>query len=78
MGGGSLSDSMNTQTSLKWYYGVSAFAQLPGIIGLILIGVLFGHYRGGFSWGVSSFFYDSQNKNNEQKNNISILILAKT
>ncbi|CAF1138347.1 unnamed protein product [Rotaria sordida] len=37
--------------STQWYYFMVTFSQIVGIIALIIIGVLFGQYRGGFGWG---------------------------
>jgi cytochrome b-561 len=56
MAKGSGSDSDSAQALTRWYYFIAIFAQVVGVIGVILVGVDFGVYFGGFTWGGSTLF----------------------
>jgi hypothetical protein len=65
MGKGDYDEIGSTRTSYRWFYFMVICSQIAGVIAVILIGVLFGQYRGGFGWGVSFIaFSKSVIKNN--------------
>jgi hypothetical protein len=53
MGKGSYDEIGSTRASARWFYSMVICSQVVGVIAVILVGVYFGQYRGGFGWGVS-------------------------
>ncbi|CAF0989102.1 unnamed protein product [Rotaria sp. Silwood1] len=50
MGKGRIDGIATSQSSTRWYYFLLTVSQVIGISALIVLGVLFGKYRGGFGW----------------------------
>jgi hypothetical protein len=57
MGKGKLNGKDTPENDRRWYYFLAVFAQIPAIVAIVLILILFGKYRGGFGWGVSLFSF---------------------
>jgi hypothetical protein len=53
MGKGSYDEIGLPRASARWFYSMVICSQVVGVIAVILVGVYFGQYRGGFGWGVS-------------------------
>ncbi|CAF5216661.1 unnamed protein product, partial [Rotaria magnacalcarata] len=53
MGKGTFDEIGSSRVTLKWFSLMVLSSQVVGVIAIILLAVLFGQYRGGFSWTVS-------------------------
>ncbi|CAF3354059.1 unnamed protein product [Rotaria socialis] len=50
MGKGTFDEIGSSRVTLKWFSLMVLSSQVVGVIAIILLAVLFGQYRGGFSW----------------------------
>ncbi len=57
MGKGSYDEIGSTRASARWFYSMVICSQVVGVIAVILVGVYFGQYRGGFGWGGEFFSF---------------------
>ena len=54
MGSGSFDEIGSRRVRLEWFSCLVLTSQVIGVVAIILLAILFGQYRGGFAWTVSS------------------------
>ena len=54
MGSGSFDEIGSRRVRVEWFSCLVLTSQVIGVVAIILLAILFGQYRGGFAWTVSS------------------------
>ena len=53
MGSGRYDEMGSTRVSWRWFFMMICSAQMVGVIAIILLAIVLGQYRGGFTWTVN-------------------------
>lgn len=87
MGSGRYDEMGSTRVSWRWFFMMICSAQMVGVIAIILLAVVLGQYKGGFTWTVNSLcfstwenagsrFLSSSSKDSEKELNYHPLFMS--